>query len=123
MLDWLRNAWEYLKEHDASNWFVIIISLIIWPAALSLVAYWSSNRRTQSVPHFLVTFTPTKITIGHASYAAVMLTFINQTGSIYTCLCPIWKHGSCARPAAREVPTLRPDFNWSGVPVATMGYR
>ena len=36
----------------------------------------------QSVPHFLVTFTPDKITIGQEELDAVMLTFINQTGSI-----------------------------------------
>lgn len=82
MLDCLSRAWDYLKDHDASNWIVIIVSLIIWPTALSLVAYWWSNRRIQSIPHFLVTFTPSKIKIGEECHDSVLLTFINQTGSI-----------------------------------------
>jgi hypothetical protein len=74
--------WQYLKDHDASNWFVIIFSIFVWPAILSIFFFWVANRKRQNVPHFLVTFTPTKIQIGPDPHDAVLLTFINQTGSI-----------------------------------------
>jgi hypothetical protein len=78
MLDCLSNVWDYLKLHDASNWFVIVFSLLVWPAAL----YWWSNRRTQSIPNLLVTFTPMNLNIGPQQGDAVLLSFINRTGSI-----------------------------------------
>jgi hypothetical protein len=78
MLDWLCDAWDYQKAHDASNWFVIMFSLILWPAAL----YWWNNRKTQSVPGFLVTFTAIQVAIGQELFEAVMLSFINRTGSV-----------------------------------------
>ncbi len=76
------NIWQYLKDHDAPNWFVIIFSLFVWPSVLGIVVYWWTKRKRQSVPHFLVTFTPSQIQIGPTRHDAVMLTFINQTGSI-----------------------------------------
>ena len=82
MPEFLTDVWQYLKDHDASNWFVIIISIFVWPAILSIFFFWWANRKRQSVPHFLVTFTPTQIQIGPTPHDAVMLTFINQTGSV-----------------------------------------
>jgi hypothetical protein len=82
MLECLHTIWQYSKAHDASNWFVILVSLLIWPTILSVVVYWRANRKRQSAPHFLVTFTPYQIQIGTAPHDAVALTFINQTGSI-----------------------------------------
>jgi hypothetical protein len=55
-----------------------MFSLILWPAAL----YWWNNRKTQSVPGFLVTFTAIQIATGQELYEAVMLSFINRTGSV-----------------------------------------
>jgi len=78
----VNDAWQYLKDHDASNWFVIIVSIFVWPAILSIFFVWWANRKRQSVPHFLVTFTPSNSNIGQATYDAVLFTFINQTGSI-----------------------------------------
>jgi hypothetical protein len=82
MTDYFWYCWQYLKDHDASNWFVIIFSVLFWPAILSIGAYWWAHHKRHSIPHFLVTFSPTKIDIGGTTYEAVLLTFINQTGSI-----------------------------------------
>ena len=76
------DIWQYLKDHDAPNWIVIIISLFVWPPILGIIVYWWTNRKRQSAPHFLVTFTPSKIHIDQTPHDAVVLTFINQTGSI-----------------------------------------
>lgn len=78
-MSYISDVWQSLKDHDAPNWFVIFFSLVLWPIAL----IWWTKRKRQSVPHFLVTFTPMdQITIGDAPYPAILLTFINQTGSI-----------------------------------------
>jgi hypothetical protein len=74
----INDLWECLKENDAPNWFVIFFSLVVWPLAL----FWWTKRKRQSVPHFLVTFAPTQIAIGTEQHPAILLTFINQTGSI-----------------------------------------
>jgi hypothetical protein len=82
VLQYLSGFWQYLKDHDASNWFVIFFSLVAWPLAL----YWWAHRKRQNFPNFLVTFNPfqigivTPIGIG-ASHNAVLLTYINQTRS------------------------------------------
>jgi len=82
MSECISYVWQYLKDHDASNWFVIIVSIFVWPAILSIFFFWWTNRKRQSVPHFLVTFTPSTSNIGGTPHDAVLLTFINQTGSI-----------------------------------------
>jgi hypothetical protein len=83
MPQYILDIWQYLKDNDAPNWFVIVISLFVWPVALSAFFYWWNNRTKQSVPDFKVTFTPTtRITIDGLDYDAVQLNFINQTGSI-----------------------------------------
>lgn len=78
MRDIISDAWEYIRDHDAPNWFVIVFSLVVWPAIL----LWWTKRKRQSISHFLVTFTPTDMMIGKDQYPAILLTFINQTGSI-----------------------------------------
>jgi hypothetical protein len=78
----ISDFWEYLKDHDAPNWFVFFFSLIVWPPIVWAIAYWWTTRKRQSVPGFLVTPTPGQITIGSKPYDAVILTFINQTGSV-----------------------------------------
>lgn len=82
MIDCFWYFWEYLKEHDASNWFVIIFSVFFWPAVLAIGTYWWAHHKRHSIPHFLVTFNPSQIQINGTPYEAVLLTFINQTGSI-----------------------------------------
>jgi hypothetical protein len=41
------DVWQWLKDNDAPNWFVIFFSLLVWPAIL----YWISNRKRHNVPH------------------------------------------------------------------------
>jgi hypothetical protein len=36
--------WQWLKDNDAPNWFVIVFSLIVWP----IILYWISNRTEHS---------------------------------------------------------------------------
>jgi hypothetical protein len=78
MVESIYNVWQFLKVHDAPNWF----GIVIWPLVLSIFAYWWTHRKKQSVRHFRVTFSPEAISIGEALCSAVALTFINQTGSI-----------------------------------------
>ena len=77
----LRDGWQYLRDNDAPNWLVFFFSLVFWPLVLSLFAYRFANKSRQSIQGFRVTFSPTRITIGEAEHDAVLLTFINQTGS------------------------------------------
>ena len=77
----LRDGWQYLRDNDAPNWFVFFFSLVFWPLVLSFFAFWFTNKSRQSVQGFRVTFSPTRITIGEVEHDAVLLTFINQTGS------------------------------------------
>jgi hypothetical protein len=81
MSQYFSEFWQYLKDHDAPNWFVIFFSLIAWPLGL----YWWAHRKRQSYPNFRVTFSPYKMDIvtplGTASHDAVLLTFINLTRS------------------------------------------
>jgi len=82
MFQYLWEFWQYLKDNDAPNWFVIFFSLIFWPGCSFLLTYWWAHRKRQSFPKFLVTLNPFLMTIGAAPYDAVLLTYINQTGSI-----------------------------------------
>jgi hypothetical protein len=74
----INDVWEYLKDNDAPNWFVIFFSLVVWP----IVLFSWTKRKRQSIPLFLVTFTRTNTTIGQERYPSILLSFINQTGSI-----------------------------------------
>jgi hypothetical protein len=65
------NWWQWLKDHDAPNWFAIAFSLIVWP----IVIYYWSRRKVRGIPHFEVQPTPARTAIGAQQYA-------NLTGSI-----------------------------------------
>jgi len=103
----LCDLWQYLKDHDASNWFVIIFSVFFWPAVLSLIAYWWAHHKRQNIPHFLVTFKPYSMLIDGVAYDAVLLTFINQTGSIvylyHVRLREVRKHFPVPKAASRDM--------------------
>jgi hypothetical protein len=107
MMDSFWCIWQFLKDHDSSNWFVIIFSLLVWPTFLSIIAYWWTHHKRQSISHFLVTFKPYKIQIDGTTYDAVLLTFINQTGSItylyHARLKEIRKHFPVPQAASRDM--------------------
>jgi hypothetical protein len=74
--------WQWLKDHDAPNWFSIGFSLVIWPVFLSILAYYWSRRQVRGIPNFDVQPQPGRTVIGDKQYDAVNLTFANFTGSI-----------------------------------------
>lgn len=77
------DLWQWLKDHDAPNWIVIAISLVVWPLLLSVVLYWWNHRKIQEIPHFEVSPTSgQKTAIGGQPYDAVGFTFTNHTGSV-----------------------------------------
>jgi hypothetical protein len=76
------NWWQWLKDHDAPNWFAIRFSLVLWPMVLSILAYYWSRRKVRGIPHFDVQPTQGQTAIGGQPYNAVNLTFTNLTGSI-----------------------------------------
>jgi hypothetical protein len=82
VFDSFNELWQYLKDHDAPNWFVIFFSLVIWPPVIGGLALWWSNRKRQNAPGFLVTLTRGEIKIGEQEHPVVVLTFINQTGNV-----------------------------------------
>ncbi len=76
------NLWQFIKANDLPNWVSLLVSLFIWPPiAAAIVILWSQRTR-QSVPHFLVTLTAAQGAIGQQTGPGVVITFINQTGSI-----------------------------------------
>jgi hypothetical protein len=77
----VKDGWQYLKDNDAPNWFVFFFGLVVWPLAISIFAYLWTNMPRQSFRGFRVTFSPTRVTIDGTQHDAVLLTFINQTGS------------------------------------------
>ncbi len=78
----LANLWQFIKANDLPNWVSLLVSLVIWPPiAAALVVLWSRRTR-QNVPHFLVTLTAAQGAIGNQTGPGVVITFINQTGSI-----------------------------------------
>ena len=81
MWETFKDAWQYLKDNDAPNWFGVAFSLFIWPTILSIIFFWLANRKRQSVPGFRVIFEPTQIEIGRQRFDAVNVAFINLTGS------------------------------------------
>jgi hypothetical protein len=73
------DLWQWLKDHDAPNWFAIGFSLVIWP----LVLYYWSRRTIQEIPHFEVYPIPGQQTnIGGHTYDAVGFTFTNRTSCV-----------------------------------------
>jgi hypothetical protein len=81
-MSYFANLWALLKSNDLPNWVSLLVSLFIWPPiAAAIVVLWSRRTR-QSVPHFLVTFTPAQGTIGNQFGPGVVITFINRTGSV-----------------------------------------
>jgi hypothetical protein len=77
--------WQWLKDHDASNWFVIAFTVVLWPIVLSGFFYWWSNRKIQSIRDLQVLPTPAppdQMTINGQTFDAVVFTFTNQTGSV-----------------------------------------
>jgi hypothetical protein len=74
---------QFGKDHDASNWFAIAFSLVVWPSVLWAFFYYWSKRKIQEIPHFVVSPTPGQATnIGGQNYHAVGFTFANDTGSV-----------------------------------------
>ena len=71
-------VWQWLKDNDAPNWFVIFFSLLVWPVIL----YWISNRKGHNVPHLDVFPHMISAGIGNQQGDAVELEFANVTGSI-----------------------------------------
>jgi hypothetical protein len=71
-------VWQWLKDNDAPNWFVIVLSLILWPIFL----YWISNRKRHSIPHLEVFPQMIQAGIGLQQGDGVELEFANLTGSI-----------------------------------------
>jgi hypothetical protein len=70
--------WQWLKDNDAPNWFVIFFSLIVWP----IILYWISNRKRQSIHHLEVFPQLIPLGIGPQQGDGVELEFANLTGSI-----------------------------------------
>jgi hypothetical protein len=91
------DIWQALKDHDAPNWFVIFVSLFIWPAILSAFFYWWNNRKRQGIPHLVVSFDPFQIVIGD-EYNAVKITFTNRTGAV------VYLHHARLRDVRRRFP-------------------
>lgn len=74
---------QFGKDHDASNWFAITFSLVVWPSVLSAIVYYWSRRKIQEIPHLVVSPIPGQSTnIGIQGYHAVGFTFVNDTGSV-----------------------------------------
>jgi hypothetical protein len=77
------DLWQFGKDNDASNWFVIMFSLVVWPSALSVIVYYWSKRKIQEIPHFEISpISGQKTNIGGHTYDAVGFIFTNRTGSI-----------------------------------------
>jgi hypothetical protein len=74
--------WQWLKDHDAPNWFVIAFTLIVWPSVLWIVLYYWSRHKTGHIPNLEVSPTPQKTQINGQPYDAVGFTFANHTGSV-----------------------------------------
>jgi hypothetical protein len=72
------NFWQLLKDNDAPNWIVILISLFVWPAIL----HWWFNRNRQSIPNLEVLPTGGQTTIHGQLYTTVDFAFKNRTGSV-----------------------------------------
>ena len=75
---YILNFWNWLKDNDAPNWFVIAFSLVVWPIALR----WWFNRKHQNIPHFEVLPAQGHTEISGQRYDAVNLTFTNRTGRV-----------------------------------------
>jgi hypothetical protein len=74
---------QFGKDHDASNWFSIAFSLVVWPSVLSAIVYYWSKRKIQEIPHFVVSPAPGQTTIiDGQNYPAVGFTFAKDTGSV-----------------------------------------
>jgi len=78
----ISNWWQWLKDHDAPNWFAIGLSLVLWPMVLSILVYYWSRHKVRGIPHFDVQPTQGQTAIGGQPHNAVNLTFTNLTGSI-----------------------------------------
>jgi hypothetical protein len=76
------DSWQWLKDHDAPNWFVIAFSLVLWPVLVSFAGYWWYKRKIQGIPHLQVLQRPDKTKINGKLYDAVAFTFANGTGSV-----------------------------------------
>ncbi len=77
------DLWQWLKDHDAPNWFVIAFSLIVWPILITIFLYLWNKRKIQEFPHFVISPIPGQQTIINGQpYDAVGFTFTNRTGSV-----------------------------------------
>jgi len=73
------DLWQWLKDHDAPNWFTIAFSLVVWP----LVLYYWGRHKIQEIPHFEVYPIPgQKTNIGGRPYDTVGFAFTNRTPSV-----------------------------------------
>jgi hypothetical protein len=73
--------WQFGKDEDASNWFVLTFSLVLWPILISSFLLWY-NRKVQSIRGLEVLPTQAQTKINGQAFDAVGLTFKNQTGSV-----------------------------------------
>jgi hypothetical protein len=72
------HIWNWLKDNDAPNWFVIFFSLIVWPVTL----YWWSTRKRQNIPDFTVLPIGGQTIINGQHFPSVDLIFTNRTGHV-----------------------------------------
>jgi hypothetical protein len=79
----MSHFWQFGKDDDASNWFVIAFTVVLWPIVVSAFFYYWSKRKVQEIPHFEVYPTSgQKTKIGGQLLDAVGFTFTNRTGSV-----------------------------------------
>src|SRR5438874_12545176 len=99
MFAFLGDGWQWLKDHDAPNWFAILFSLVVWP----LVIYWWNTRKTQSIPHLEVRPEfPSQVNIPLRQSHAVELTFTNATHSV------VYLHHARLRENQKNFPAWAP---------------
>jgi len=73
----ISELWEYAKQHDAPNWFAILVSFV-WPLTV-----WALSRRTvQGIPHLDVVTKEGQTTIGGRPFRSMELEFCNRTGQV-----------------------------------------
>jgi hypothetical protein len=79
MLFVVREFWQWLREYDASNWFVIFVSLFAWLFFIRRL----DSRKRQYIPNLEVQPRQSQgsTTIGNRQFDAVEFVFSNRTGS------------------------------------------
>ena len=70
--------WTWGKDSDASNLFVLIVSLIAWPVILHLYF----NHKRQGIPHLNVSFQQGQTNVDGQVHPSLNIIFTNQTGQV-----------------------------------------